>query len=526
MIPSQGMVSSVGSAAVASFGIPSAMPPSSPSRTNPPQGLSNPPLTPTGTVVGAIKKQQPKKLEEIAPSNPEVAQLRKQCLEHHNKKMEGLKDVFKEYLIELFFLQHLQGNMMDYLAFKKKPCVPLFTYLRQNDLDLEEEEEEEQSEVINDEVKVVTGKDGQAGTPVAIATQLPPNVSAAFSAQQQQQFQGHQGTSATSITKPVDIEVMKRQQALAQADQAKRPRIDVGRHGMIFQHPGVAPLGSPGVPLQQLMPTAQGRIATTRQFCVLFDAAGSISTLYRIRQNAGGFFQVFFFLFFTTNGGYAPRRASTSSSRREAATSPGLGSECMSSDCPRSVQKGDSGERRNSSQKRRRRSSFFKRDEAHVFRIFSPPIFCFTDHPLHPLRLILAFSHLLCLDGLSRDVSVSRRRAHTIRTSGRGKSPGKRALSDGGGTFAGSSAHFFVLVPAPIFMLTSPHFRLSSLLVAPPLSFQPMTLCGPRTLDASHPPFCRPAGRSCGVVLCSSFIFCWFISPPRHGPSPSHSSPF
>ncbi|XP_035292088.1 E1A-binding protein p400 isoform X2 [Anguilla anguilla] len=265
MIPSQGMVSSVGAAAVASFGIPSAMPPSSPSRTNPPQGLSNPPLTPTGTVVGAIKKQQPKKLEEIAPSNPEVAQLRKQCLEHHNKKMEGLKDVFKEYLIELFFLQHLQGNMMDYLAFKKKPCVPLFTYLRQNDLDLEEEEEEEQSEVINDEVKVVTGKDGQAGTPVAIATQLPPNVSAAFSAQQQQQFQGHQGTSATSITKPVDIEVMKRQQALAQADQAKRPRIDVGRHGMIFQHPGVAPLGSPGVPLQQLMPTAQGGMPPTPQ---------------------------------------------------------------------------------------------------------------------------------------------------------------------------------------------------------------------------------------------------------------------
>lgn len=104
-----------------------------------------------------MKKQAPKKLEEIAPSTPEVAQLRKQCLEHHTKKMESLKEVFKEYLIELFFLQHLQGNMMDYLAFKKKPCVPLYTYLRQNDLDLEdEEEEEEQSEVINDEVHLVT----------------------------------------------------------------------------------------------------------------------------------------------------------------------------------------------------------------------------------------------------------------------------------------------------------------------------------------------------------------------------------
>ncbi|XP_053092059.1 E1A-binding protein p400 isoform X2 [Pangasianodon hypophthalmus] len=248
-----------------SFG---AVPPSSPSRS-----IANPPLTP--------KKVQPKKLEEIAAPNPEVAQLRKQCLEHHTKKMDSLKDVFKDYLIELFFLQHLQGNMMDYLAFKKKPCVPLFTYLRQNDLDLEdEEEEEEQSEVINDEghcasvvctsvsmtttqVKVVTGKDGQTVTPVAIATQLPPNVSAAFSTQPQ--FQAHPSAAGGNISNPVEMEAFKRQQALAQADQAKRSRIEVVRHGMIFQHPVVAPLGSPGVPLQQLMPTAQGGMPPTPQ---------------------------------------------------------------------------------------------------------------------------------------------------------------------------------------------------------------------------------------------------------------------
>uniref|UniRef100_A0A8C1L7W6 E1A binding protein p400 n=1 Tax=Cyprinus carpio TaxID=7962 RepID=A0A8C1L7W6_CYPCA len=230
----------------ASFGVPSTIPPSSPSRSNPPQGLANQSLTPT-----SMKKMQPKKLEEIAPSNPEVAQLRKQCLEHHAKKMESLKEVFKEYLIELFFLQHLQGNMMDYIAFKKKPCVPLFTYLRQNDLDLEdEEEEEEQSEVINDEVKVVTGKDGQTVTPVAIATQLPPNVSAAFSAPQQ--FQVMEASLVEIISNPVDME-------------AKRSRMEVGRHGMIFQHPAVTPLGSPGVPLQQLMPTAQGGMPPTPQ---------------------------------------------------------------------------------------------------------------------------------------------------------------------------------------------------------------------------------------------------------------------
>uniref|UniRef100_A0A671KHD4 E1A-binding protein p400-like n=1 Tax=Sinocyclocheilus anshuiensis TaxID=1608454 RepID=A0A671KHD4_9TELE len=215
----QGVVAGV----AASFGVTSTIPPPSPSRSNPPQGLTNQSLTPT-----SMKKMQPKKLEEIAPSNPEVAQLRKQCLEHHAKKMESLKEVFKDYLIELFFLQHLQGNMMDYIAFKKKACVPLFTYLRQNDLDLEdEEEEEEQSEVINDET--------------------------------------HAGVAGGSISNPVDMEAFKRQQAMAQADQAKRSRMEVGRHGMIFQHPAVTPLGSPGVPLQQLMPTAQGGMPPTPQ---------------------------------------------------------------------------------------------------------------------------------------------------------------------------------------------------------------------------------------------------------------------
>ncbi|KAM7391655.1 hypothetical protein PAMP_022326 [Pampus punctatissimus] len=284
----QGVVAGVGPTATASFSIPSSIPPSSPSLTSSSQGTPNNPLAPTNMVVGTMKKQVLKKLEEIAPSTPEIAMLRKQCLEHHTKKMESLKEVFKEYLIELFFLQQLQGNMMDYLGFKKKTCVPLYTYLRQNDLDLEdEEEEEEQSEVINDEVKVVTGKDGQAVTPVAIATQLPPNVSAAFSAQQQFQrlfLQGHQGAAAGTIANPGDMDAFKRQQAMVQADiwhpllalcvevltrgrrdQAKRSRIDVGRHGLIFQHPGVAPLGSPGVPLQQLMPTAQGGMPPTPQ---------------------------------------------------------------------------------------------------------------------------------------------------------------------------------------------------------------------------------------------------------------------
>nr|XP_060641643.1 E1A-binding protein p400 isoform X8 [Anolis sagrei ordinatus] len=202
------------------FGMTSPPPPTSPSRAGVPQGLTNLPLAPS---VSAVVKKQ-KKLEEIPPATQEAAQMRKQCLEHHLKQMEILKDAFKEYLIELFFLQHLQGNMMDFLAFKKKHCVPLQAYLRQNDLDLEEEEEEEQSEVINDE-------------------------------------QVHAGTPVTGTVNAIEIEAFKRQQALTSADSSKRPRIEVGRHGMVFQHPGVAS----GVPLQQLMPTAQGGMPPTPQ---------------------------------------------------------------------------------------------------------------------------------------------------------------------------------------------------------------------------------------------------------------------
>ncbi|XP_055562384.1 E1A-binding protein p400 isoform X13 [Falco cherrug] len=170
---SGGLIAGVGGPSA--FGMTSPPPPTSPSRATVPQGLSSLPLTPT---VSTAVKKQPKKLEEIPPANQETAQMRKQCLDHHHKQMEILKETFKECLIELFFLQHLQGNMMDFLAFKKKHCVPLQAYLRQNDLDLEEEEEEEQSEVINDE-------------------------------------QTHTGTPVTGTVSTIEIEAFKRQQALA-----------------------------------------------------------------------------------------------------------------------------------------------------------------------------------------------------------------------------------------------------------------------------------------------------------------------
>lgn len=103
------------------FGMTSPPPPTSPSRTTMPPGLSSVPLTSMGS---SGMKKVPKKLEEIPPASQEMAQMRKQCLDYHYKEMEALKEVFKEYLIELFFLQHLQGNMMDFLAFKKKHYAP------------------------------------------------------------------------------------------------------------------------------------------------------------------------------------------------------------------------------------------------------------------------------------------------------------------------------------------------------------------------------------------------------------------
>ncbi|XP_074155978.1 E1A-binding protein p400-like [Sminthopsis crassicaudata] len=254
--PSGVLISGVGGSSA--FGMTSPPPgPTSPSRATVPQGLSNLPLAPAGSI--GVKKV-PKKLEEIPPASQETAQMRKQCLDHHYREMEALKETFKEYLIELFFLQHLQGNMMDFLAFKKKLYGPLHAYLKQNDLDFEEEEEEEKSEVINDEVKVVTGKDGQTGTPVAIATQLPPNVSAAFSSQQPFQ-QMPTGSPVAGTVTTLEIETFKRQQTMIQADSPKRPRIDVGCHGVTFQYPAV----SSGVPLQQLMPTVQGGMPPTPQ---------------------------------------------------------------------------------------------------------------------------------------------------------------------------------------------------------------------------------------------------------------------
>ncbi|XP_044099506.1 E1A-binding protein p400 isoform X5 [Neovison vison] len=213
----------VGLGGASAFGMTSPPPPTSPSRTAVPPGLSSLPLTSAGS---AGVRKAPKKLEEIPPASQELAQMRKQCLDYHYREMEALKEAFKEYLIELFFLQHLQGNMMDFLAFKKKHYAPLQAYLRQNDLDLEEEEEDEEEEEEEEEEKSEVINDEQALAGALVA-----------------------GAASVAETDP-----FKRQQAGTPAEPSKRPRLEVGHQGPVFQHPGA----NAGVPLQQLMPTAQG----------------------------------------------------------------------------------------------------------------------------------------------------------------------------------------------------------------------------------------------------------------------------
>lgn len=59
-----------------------------------------------------------------------------------------------------------------------------FAFLKRVRLPIKNESKRVKKNLLSLQVKVVTGKDGQAVTPVAIATQLPANVSAAFSVQQ------------------------------------------------------------------------------------------------------------------------------------------------------------------------------------------------------------------------------------------------------------------------------------------------------------------------------------------------------
>ncbi|XP_071789876.1 E1A-binding protein p400-like isoform X9 [Asterias amurensis] len=137
---------------------------SSPARTNPipssPSRMRKSPLMASET--------------DHPPATNEVAELRTRLLEHKLETLHDLQEGYKERLIELFFLEN-GHNMMDFIAWKKRPCPTLHNYMMNQKLEGREEEI-----TINDEVKVITnsGSTRPLSTPVAISTQLPPAVSA------------------------------------------------------------------------------------------------------------------------------------------------------------------------------------------------------------------------------------------------------------------------------------------------------------------------------------------------------------
>lgn len=120
------------------------------------QILSHPLSHITSTVTRHVQStgQPPKKkakLEERPPATPEIAQQRKMILDAKYKEMMEIKENYVEHLTELFFLQHGR-NLMDYLAWKKRPTPQLVAFLKAGALDSDEEEEHLQEKRINDEV--------------------------------------------------------------------------------------------------------------------------------------------------------------------------------------------------------------------------------------------------------------------------------------------------------------------------------------------------------------------------------------
>ncbi|XP_064613460.1 helicase SRCAP-like isoform X3 [Liolophura sinensis] len=131
------------------------------------------------TTFGPSPRKRPR-VEEKPAATPEIAHQRKLILDSKYKDMGEIRKAYIEHLTELFFLQN-GGNIMDYLAWKKRPTPQLVHFLKSGNLDSDEEDDHQiQVKTYNDEVKVLTGAGSNIplSTPVAISKTLPPNVTA------------------------------------------------------------------------------------------------------------------------------------------------------------------------------------------------------------------------------------------------------------------------------------------------------------------------------------------------------------
>ncbi|XP_061196592.1 helicase domino-like [Saccostrea echinata] len=140
--------------------------------------LTFPNLTALGNQTGPSPKKKIK-LEEKPAATHEIANHRKLILDLKYKSMLDIKEPYIDNLTEMFFLQN-GGNLMDFLAWKKRPTPQLVHFLKSGSLDSDDEEESSLERKINNEVKVITcsGSNVPLATPVAISTTLPPSVAA------------------------------------------------------------------------------------------------------------------------------------------------------------------------------------------------------------------------------------------------------------------------------------------------------------------------------------------------------------
>lgn len=77
------------------------------------------------------------KLTHKEPETTDIAKLRKQIGDHKRKCQEQLKEVYRNNLTELYYLQN-GLNYMDVLAWKKKTNIHLARYLQSFNFDAED----------------------------------------------------------------------------------------------------------------------------------------------------------------------------------------------------------------------------------------------------------------------------------------------------------------------------------------------------------------------------------------------------
>ncbi|XP_064459250.1 helicase domino-like isoform X2 [Ornithodoros turicata] len=80
------------------------------------------------------------KLEARPPATEEVAAMRQKIHDYRIQELRKNKERYVEHLAELYFLQN-GGNMMDFMAWKRRPSPQLVALLRANALDSEDEED-------------------------------------------------------------------------------------------------------------------------------------------------------------------------------------------------------------------------------------------------------------------------------------------------------------------------------------------------------------------------------------------------